>query len=450
METPLESAGGVVEVPEMALPFEEAQPASPSDARFDSGLAARYSVANFGSSVVYGLLNLAMPLYLQKYGVVPWLIGPLANERAFVGAIAQPIVGRISDRIRTPIGRRKPFFLIGVPLMSVSLLLLAGHPNIWVLLTLMTIGSFFLAVAQDPYIALIADLFPEQHRGKVGGFLGLTTALGNIAFAILASFLWDSNEALVFALVIIALLVTFTFTFLTVKEPPIAPHPASEKRQRFNLKLYIQELRNYPEAGKYIGSLSLFWIGAGGATPFVTLFGTEALHASVSEVFLLPLAFVVISAIFSIPAGLLSDRIGKKQVMFMGLMTYGLGALIGSQAQNLWQATIALAIVGLGNAGTAPLNPLLTDLIPRHRTAELMGVGSAVWSFAQPLGSAGAGVAVTLATMAVGIHDGYRWAFIFGGIMVVLAALSLRFVHPERVNLSEIDPSVAPAPATGN
>ena len=262
---------------------------------------------------------------------MPWLIGPLANERAFIGAIAQPIVGRISDRTRTPIGRRKPFFLIGVPLMSLSLFLLAGHPNVVMLLTLMTIGSFFLAVAQDPYLALIADLFPEQHRGKVGGFLGLTTALGNIAFALIASFLWGSNETLVFGLVIIALVVSFAFTFLTVKEPPAPPRTAEEKRQKFDLKLYLQELRNYPEAGKYIGSLSLFWIGAGGATPFVTLFGTEALHASESAAFLLPIAFVAMSAIFSIPAGLLADRIGKKQVMFMGLMTYGLGALIGSR-----------------------------------------------------------------------------------------------------------------------
>ena len=64
METPLENAGGVVEVTEIALPVEDTHPSSTSDARFDTGLAARYSVANFGSSMVFALLNLAMPLYL--------------------------------------------------------------------------------------------------------------------------------------------------------------------------------------------------------------------------------------------------------------------------------------------------------------------------------------------------------------------------------------------------
>src|SRR4051812_41585689 len=88
-----------------------------AETRFDTGKASRYSVANLGSSLVYGLFNSAMPLYLQGYGVAPWLIGLLANERAFVGALVQPFVGRMSDRIRTPLGRRRPFFLVGVPLM---------------------------------------------------------------------------------------------------------------------------------------------------------------------------------------------------------------------------------------------------------------------------------------------------------------------------------------------
>ena len=45
----------------------------------------------------------------------------------------------------------------------------------------------------------------------------------------------------------------------------------------------------------------------------------------------------------------------------------------------------------------AQINPMLTDLVPRKRTAEFMGLGSAVFSLAQPLGSVLAGAVVTLA-----------------------------------------------------
>ncbi len=111
---------------------------------------------------------------------------------------------------------------------------------------------------------------------------------------------------------------------------------------------------------------------------------------------------------------------------------YGLGAIVGSQSTDLTQATIALGVTGLGNAGTASLNALLTELIPRKRTAEFIGLGSAVWSFVAPVGSVAAGTVVTLSGFFVSQHDTYRWAFIFAGLMVLLAAVLLQRVHPER------------------
>ena len=56
-----------------------------------------------GSVPIYGLFNFGMPLYLKSYGLPPWLIGLLANQRSFVGALVQPVVGRMSDRLRTPL-----------------------------------------------------------------------------------------------------------------------------------------------------------------------------------------------------------------------------------------------------------------------------------------------------------------------------------------------------------
>lgn len=400
--------------------------------KFDTGKAASYSVANLGAAVVYGLFNTAMPEYLKSYGIQPWLIGLLANERSFVGAFVQPFVGRLSDRTHTPLGRRRPFFLVGVPLMAISLMALAFHPSFWIMLGLMTIGSFFLAVAMDPYISLLADLFPPAHRGRVGGFIGLTTAVGVIAFSLMAAFLWKNNETLVFGITIAILVLTFAYTFFTVKEPPNPPHKEAPKTAKIGFIAYTKELLQYPEAARYVGALSLFWLGTGGAVPFVTLFGIEVLGAKDGQEFFLPLAFVVISAIFSVPAGLLSDRFGKKPVLTIGLAIYGLGALIGSQSNDLVQATIALAVIGLGNAGTVPLNPLLTEVIPRRRTAEFIGLGSAVWSFVQPIGSVLAGLIVGISGLFVSQHDTYRWAFVFAGIMVLLAAIALQRVHPER------------------
>src|SRR6478752_449299 len=171
MAIPAAESTGAASAP--VLPQSEAPVAGVAAAPFSWKTATQYSVANLGASVVYSLFNFAMPQYLDTYKLNPSLIGLLANERSFVGAFIQPIVGRMSDRTRTRLGRRRPYFLIGIPLMGVALLILALHPPFWAMLGIMTVAAFFLSIAWDPYMALPADLFPSEQRGRVGGLIGV-------------------------------------------------------------------------------------------------------------------------------------------------------------------------------------------------------------------------------------------------------------------------------------
>ncbi len=404
--------------------------------KFDTGKAARYSVANFGSANVWMLFNTSMPLYLDTYGLNPALIALLANERSFVGALVQPFVGRLSDRTRTRLGRRRPFFLIGIPLMGLAIALLALHPPFWIMLGIMTIAAFFLWVAVDPYMTLMADLFPPEHRGRVGGLQGMANALGAITFALMAFTLWEKNEPWVFAIVIILLVASWAFTFFTVKEPPLPAYVEPEKRERRRPSEYFRELFRYSQATRYTLAMTLFWMGNGGATPFVTLFGKHSLGASEGDTFLLPLAYIVVTVLFSVPAGILADRIGKKRVISIGLLIYGVGAILGSQSPNLLVATLALAVIGMGNACVAIIIALFTDMIPKGRAAEMVGLFSAVTSFAQPLGSALAGGVVTLISASwalnLGLDLAYRWAFIVAGIFILLGLGVLQTLRPQR------------------
>ena len=401
--------------------------------KFDLALGINYSVANLGASVVYGLFNFALPPYLATYNLHPSLIGLLANERSFVGAFVQPVIGRISDRTRSPLGRRRPFFLIGIPLMAIALLLLATHPPFWIMVGVMTVSAFFLAIAWDPYMAMMADLFPPAHRGRIGGLIGVGTALGNIIFALMAFFLIANGEFLVFGVSTAIMVVCWAYTFFTVKEPAVPVEPdAGQKMGKITPRQYVRSLRAYPEAAKYTLAIFFFWLGSGGAVPFITLFGSNVLRASDSEVFLLPLAATVSMLVFAVPWGVFADRTSKKTAMTLGLVMFSVVALVGSQSTSLLQGTVALALIGVGNSAMSLINPMLVDLVPRKRTAEFVGLGSAVFSFAQPLGSAFAGAIVALAEGFVGSEDAYRWAFIFAALMTALAALLLRSVRPER------------------
>src|SRR5438552_4454720 len=82
--------------------------------------SAIYGFGTLGASAVYSFLNSGAGLYLERYPAVPtWAVGLLSQERSLAGAFVQPIVGAMSDRTRTRIGRRKPFFIAGVALTAV-------------------------------------------------------------------------------------------------------------------------------------------------------------------------------------------------------------------------------------------------------------------------------------------------------------------------------------------
>ena len=374
--------------------------------------SALYACGIFGANVVYAFLNLAAGLYLERYPQVPtWAVGLLSQERSLAGALVQPIVGAWSDRTRTRIGRRKPFFIGGVLLTWASLLFLAGFPPLVPMLIVLSINAFFLNVAVDPYYALMADLVPLEQRGRVGALLAVFNMGGQIVatvaglflwdrspelvFVIVATvaglFLWDRSPELVFVIVATVLVVSFAITTIFVHEPEAPPRPTEPVR--LDVGAYVSGIFAHRELVKYILAASLFWLGTGGVLPYLTRFGVHVLGLSEGEAFQLFLP-----------------------------------ALGGTQVDSTPQALVVMGIVGLANGfWTALAIPLLIDLVPPERAAEMTGIGSAVWSFAQPIGAVVAGLLIDR-------FDTYRVSFIGAAIFVLISfALVLTVQAPRAV-----------------
>ena len=395
-----------------------------------------FGFANFGSNMVYQLFNFGAGLYLERYPDVPaWLVGLLSQERSLAGAFVQPIVGAMSDRTRTRIGRRKPFFIMGVSLTAASLLFLGTFPPLAPMLLVLAFNAFFLNVAVDPFVALMADVVPPGQRGRVGAVLGVFTFCGAAATSILGAALWNSSPPLVFAIVAGGLVVAWTVTTVGVREPP----PPAERPAplRMDVPGYIRGLLEHRELAKYVGAASLYWLGTGGVIPYITRFGVHELGMNEGESFSLALPALAGSVVGAVVAGYAADRAGKKPVLAAALAFFGVVALAGSQAATIPQAYAVLAVVGLGNgAVTALVAPLLVDLVPPLRAAELTGLGSGVWSLTQPVGAVIAGAIVEISTS-------YRGAFVGAGALVLLSFLVLLTVRAPHAHATALRTEVA-------
>jgi Na+/melibiose symporter-like transporter len=392
-----------------------------------------FSSGAFGSNVVYAFLNLAAGLYLGRYPEVPtWAVGLLSQERSLAGSVVQPIVGAWSDRTRTPIGRRKPFIIGGVALTAASLMFLAGYPPIVPMLIVLSINAFFLNVAVDPYTALMADLVPLEQRARVGAIQAVLNMLGQVVATVAMLFFWDREPSLVFLIVAVVLVLSFAVTTIFVKEPPLPVLPTEKpERVRFDAGAYVRGIVAQRELMKYVFAAALFWLGTGGVLPYLTRFGVNVLGLSegqASQLFLPALGGTILGAI---AAGYLASRRGKKPVIAAGMLAFGLIALVGSQVETTPQALVVMFFVGIANGfWTALAIPLLVDLVPPTRAAEVVGLGSAVWSLAQPIGAVVAGVLIdSLGT--------YRVSLVGAAVFVLLGFLMMLTVHPERAVLAQ-------------
>lgn len=87
-----------------------------------------------------------------------WLAAPLS------GLIAQPLIGYVSDRTWTSLGRRRPFFLVGAICSSVALILMPNSSSLWMAAGLLWMLDTSVNVSMEPFRAFVADLLPSKQQ----------------------------------------------------------------------------------------------------------------------------------------------------------------------------------------------------------------------------------------------------------------------------------------------
>src|SRR5205085_9718393 len=100
----------------------------------------------------------------EKLGADParlpilWLAAPLT------GLIVQPIIGSMSDRTWTRLGRRRPYFLSGAVLASVALFFMPTSSSLWMAAGLLWILDASINVSMEPFRAFVADKLNTDQR----------------------------------------------------------------------------------------------------------------------------------------------------------------------------------------------------------------------------------------------------------------------------------------------
>jgi MFS family permease len=318
-----------------------------------------------------------------------WIMG----LGAFIALVFPPFVGAISDRSRFRMGRRRPFILVGTVINCLALLGMAYFDSFSLYVLAFLFVEFGNNLAVAAYSALIPDTVPHGQRGLASGYMNLMVMLGTIAGVVAAGILTARAVVLLYWLLIAILLVAMLITVFTVEEEPVLeaepldPGPLlrglwiNPRDQPDFAWLFLSRL--LVMMGRYVVQEFLQYYLKDVIGPPFRVFGTAVASSAEGAVSLVVLMIMVGATVSSIVAGALSDRLGRKRLIYLsgGLMIVPGALLIVSN--NFTMATLLGIAFGLGFGTFASADwALATDVLP---SADEYAKDMGVWHIATVL-----------------------------------------------------------------
>jgi len=391
----------------------------------------------------------AVGLFIQnRVNFGPFAVDPLEVGRvlfllsipvAVISILVQPTVGSISDYTVSRWGRRKPYIVIGSVLDVVFLVGIATSNTILMLGAFAALLSVSTNIARGPFQGYVPDLVPEQQVGLASAMVGLMQILGNVTGFVLvtAAVLMGQIEVAIFVVALVEL-VTMAAVVLRVGEGQ-PPKPRNGKSWRTIAREVwgtdVLKERSYV----WLLASRFFFLMGGAVLVNLILTYLKQTHnlgedAANSTNLVMLVTIVIANVIAIIPSARISDRIGRKPVIYASCVIGFIGILLAALAPAVPLAIVGGALFG-ASAGTflAVDWALMTDIIPKASSGRYMGLSNVATTSSTVIAVATAGLLLDTVNINFGLGLGPRAAYLLGGAYYVIAALTLRpVVEPPR------------------
>src|SRR5215472_14458181 len=315
--------------------------------------------ADISSEMLYLILPIFLTQTLHAGGSVVGLVEGIVEA---THNIVQGISGWLSDKLQ----RRKPLALAGY-LMAAAAKPLMGFAKTWPGLLggrfLDRLGSGFRSAPRD---ALIASSVSDENRGRAFGLEGIGDNLGAFIGPLLAVLLFFSFHFAIrwiFYLAIVPGLLAFSMILLV-----------RERAATVAAKSKIDvSLREFPKGyWKYLLVIALF--GIGNSSNSFLILQTKSIGASFEATILIYAGFNLMAALISYPAGSLSDRWGRRNILLLSFLIFFVAYLGFARTRSV--AVVAALFIGYGlfqgifrSVGKA----FATDFVPERLRAGAVG-----------------------------------------------------------------------------
>ena len=325
-----------------------------------------------------------------------WLVAPVT------GMLVQPLIGYMSDRTWTKLGRRRPYFLVGALLTSIALILMPNAPHLSNIIAPMFVGGGLLMImdasiniSMEPFRALVADKLPDEQHTL--GFsiqtllIGIGAVLGSWFPYMLGNWFGVSKEAgenglvpdnVAYSFYVGAFVLISTILWTVFKTNEYPPEElAAEMEETPKQKLFIPPVMIQLLLVQFFSWFALFsmWVYT---TPAVALkfFGTadpnsEAFQEAGNWVGILFGIYNGISAVLAMSLPALAKRFSKKGTHAIALFMGGISLFSFLFFTNADYLIIPMIGIGIAWASILAMPyAMLANSIPPKKMGVYMGL----------------------------------------------------------------------------
>ncbi|MHC1575942.1 MAG: MFS transporter [Methanosarcinaceae archaeon] len=360
---------------------------------------------DMSSQMVFPLL----PLYLTcVLGAGAYVVGIVEGAAQASASMFKLVSGYWSDRL----GRRKVFVIVGYTLSALTKPLLA-FANVWTtVLVVRVVERVGKGVRTAPRDAIVAESTDQRYRGRAYGFHRSMDGFGSIIGALLAYMLLQSLDYRdIFLLALIpGMLAVFFLLFVREEDQPVVERTSSMAGSFRDLP---------PGLHLFILVASVFSMGHFGYA-FLLL---KAVDVGLPDqgALLMYVIFYVVYTLCTIPAGIVSDRVGRRPILMTGYLLFalvaGLSVLVSSPIGVLGVFVLYGVFFALIDGSQ---RAFVVDLAPPHLKATALGAFHA---------------SIGLVALPGGMIAGMLWdtfgpgmTFMYGSVLAVAALLMFTFV----------------------
>ena len=295
-------------------------------------------------------------LFMSTFGItdekeVQYLVGIMMALDNLAALILLPIFGRLSDRTKSPLGKRMPYILVGTFICSVAfpfIPVFAHYNNLAGTLAMMAIVLIFAMMYRNPAVALMPDMTPKPLRSKANGIINIMGYIGG-AFATVVGivfvlsqyygpnkngeFTWQYHNIwaieIPFLMGSILMLISAAVLFFTIKENKIAEEvkedmARGEEESEAAERMAVDDEGPMTPGNKrmlwFILIAEFFWFMAdNGIGTFLNNYVMFGLNAQTSSTMVMVIVSGVGSIVGFATGGIIASKIGRKWTILSGL-----------------------------------------------------------------------------------------------------------------------------------